>query len=310
MFSVIICTHNPREDYLKRTLEALQGQTEPTNQWELLLIDNRSDIPLERRFDLSWHHQARIIREEELGLTPARIRGIRESAGKVVIFVDDDNVLAPDYLEFAKSVEAAHPSMGVWGASIEPEFETAPSEDMKELVPYLGLRKLDRDYWCNFGSPYQPIGAGLCIRRQVAEAYVGTIESNPTRKTLDRKGSGLLGCGDFDIVFTGVDLGLGYGVFHRLKVTHLIPSRRVDPEYLKALAAGCEASSVVLGYLRDPSSSDRRDPRSLARRIFSHLVSLAERVATNRSHRIKLAALDRGREQGLELIRSFQPIAR
>jgi glycosyltransferase involved in cell wall biosynthesis len=306
MLSVIICTHNPRPDYIRRTLEALGSQTLPKAQWELLLIDNGSEMPLIGSVDLSWQSRARIIREEELGLTPARLRGIREAEGNILVFVDDDNVLDPDYLVRAAEISAAHPSMGVWGASIEPEFETRPSDDMKELVPYLGLRKVERDFWCNFGSPYQPIGAGMCVRRNVADAYRASVESNPLKKSLDRRGSGLLGCGDFDILYTGMELGLGYGVFHRLKLTHLIPSRRVDPEYLKALAAGCEASSVVLGHLRDPASTGRRDPRSPARRLFSSLVALAERTGTSRAHRVKLAALEAGRKQGFEIVRSMQ----
>ena len=39
-FSVIICTHNPRSDYLRRVLDALKAQTLLREQWELLLIDN------------------------------------------------------------------------------------------------------------------------------------------------------------------------------------------------------------------------------------------------------------------------------
>ena len=38
---------------------------------------------------------------ERLGLTPARLRGIRESRGELLVFVDDDNVLERDYLEVA-----------------------------------------------------------------------------------------------------------------------------------------------------------------------------------------------------------------
>jgi len=36
--SVIICTHNPRPDYLQRVLDALKAQTLPKENWELLLM--------------------------------------------------------------------------------------------------------------------------------------------------------------------------------------------------------------------------------------------------------------------------------
>ncbi len=65
--SVIICSHNPRREYLRRTLEALQAQTLSSTEWELLVIDNRSDPPLAASLELSWHPQSRVVREENLG---------------------------------------------------------------------------------------------------------------------------------------------------------------------------------------------------------------------------------------------------
>ena len=94
--AVIICTHNPRPDYLTRVLDALKAQTLPKEEWELLLVDNASTERLAETWELSWHPRARQIREDELGLTPARLRGIRESGGDCLVFVDDDNVLTTD----------------------------------------------------------------------------------------------------------------------------------------------------------------------------------------------------------------------
>jgi glycosyltransferase involved in cell wall biosynthesis len=36
--TIIICTHNPRRDYLQRTLESLKAQTLSRDRWEFLLI--------------------------------------------------------------------------------------------------------------------------------------------------------------------------------------------------------------------------------------------------------------------------------
>src|SRR5580658_6827083 len=94
--TVIVCTHNPRPDYLRRVLDGLNGQSFPKDRWEFLLIDNASKTPLAGTWDLSWHPNGRHVREEELGLTPARLRGIRETAGQQIVFVDDDNILDPE----------------------------------------------------------------------------------------------------------------------------------------------------------------------------------------------------------------------
>ncbi len=70
--SVILCTHNPRADYLDRVLVGLRRQTLSFQHWELLLIDNASKESVADRFDIGWHPNGRHVREDELGLTEAR----------------------------------------------------------------------------------------------------------------------------------------------------------------------------------------------------------------------------------------------
>jgi glycosyltransferase involved in cell wall biosynthesis len=104
--SVIICTHNPRPDYLRRVLEALRNQTLSLEKWELLLVDNASQEPVtSESWDLSWHRHARYIREENVGIASARLRGMQEANADLMVFVDDDNVLSPDYLSMAVQIE-------------------------------------------------------------------------------------------------------------------------------------------------------------------------------------------------------------
>src|SRR5208337_1906590 len=96
--SLILCTHNPRMDYLQRVLGALRGQSLSKSEWELLVIDNRSTDPLAQRLDLCWHPHGQVVREELVGLALARLCGIDHSRGEIIVFVDDDNVLDPAYL--------------------------------------------------------------------------------------------------------------------------------------------------------------------------------------------------------------------
>src|SRR5438067_3374284 len=134
--SVIICTHNPRALFLSRVLEALQVQTVPVERWELIIIDNASLEPLTpATWDLSWHPRARIVREEELGLSVARTRGMRESAAELLLFVDDENVLDPNYLAEVMKIGLQWPQLGTWGAgSIKPDFEVDPPSHLREFL--------------------------------------------------------------------------------------------------------------------------------------------------------------------------------
>jgi glycosyltransferase involved in cell wall biosynthesis len=250
--SVITCTHNPRRDYLERVLQALQAQTLPTELWEFLLVDNASEQILASEIDLSWHCQLRHIREERLGLTLARIRGIKEAAADILVFVDDDNILDADYLEVAFKISKDWSIIGAWGGQIRPEFEEPPPEWTKAWLSRLAIREFEQDKWSNLLHQHEttPCGAGLCVRKMVAERYAESVRKDPRRAEMDRKGKLLTSSGDSDLAFTACDMGLGTGQFTSLKLTHLIAPERLKEEYLIKLSEGLCFSSTILEYFR------------------------------------------------------------
>ena len=246
--SVIICSHNPREDYLERTLAGLKTQTLPVEHWELLLIDNASSAPLESHWDLSWHPNARHIREDELGLTPARLRGIREAGGGLLVFVDDDNVLHSDYLGNSVGIADQSPMLGCIGAGmIVPEFEVQPDP---ELLPYTGmlaLRSVDGTHWSNDpADDCVPWGAGMIVRAHIAREHAVRLESQSHSLQLDRKGDQLNSCGDEEFSWTACSMGYGKGLFPELRITHLIPKNRIEIDYLLKIAEGHAFSKGIL----------------------------------------------------------------
>lgn len=257
--SVIICTRNPRESYLVRVLEALRNQSLSKDQWELLIVDNASDQPLAGRFALDWHPAGRHVREMEPGLTPARLRGIREAVGDILVFVDDDNVLEPTYLETAERISHTHPFLGAWGGEIAGEFEVEPPADLVRYLGVLALREVLAPRWSNALDDWksQPFGAGLCVRRALAEVYADECGRSRLRKRLDRQGSDTLSGGDMDMVLTARLLNLGWGVFPSLRLTHLIPGARLQFSYLLKLTEGITASGVLLDLVhRDKRPAD------------------------------------------------------
>jgi glycosyltransferase involved in cell wall biosynthesis len=249
--SVILCTHNPRADYLDRVLKGLQNQTFSVQHWELLVIDNASEESVADRFDISWHPSGRHVREDELGLTPARLRGIAEAVAELLVFVDDDNVLDSDYLEQALRVAREYPFLGTWGGSANPEFEVPPQP---WAVPYLGrlaIRECMRDSWSNLLSYNEslPYGAGMCVRRVVATAYAAKANADRRHRALDRRGDDLAGGGDYALIFAGCEIGLGTGSMVALRLTHLIPARRLTRSYLLRLEERSAYSIVLLDHL-------------------------------------------------------------
>ena len=250
--SVIICTHNPRSDYFEKVLNALKAQTLSTAQWELLLVDNASALSLCETIDLGWHPHAHHIREEQLGLTPARLRGIKEAQAEVIVFVDDDNVLESDYLEIVLRISQEWPMLGAWGGQTIPEFEEQPPDWTEPYWGYLAIREFDRDKWSNLlhQNETTPCGAGLCIRKVVANKYLKLAHNDPKRMNLGRKGKIILSGEDIDLAYTSSDLGLGMGLFTSLKLIHLMPASRLSEDYLLKVVKGSTYSQVILDSLR------------------------------------------------------------
>jgi glycosyltransferase involved in cell wall biosynthesis len=260
--SVILCTHNPRPEYLGRVLASLRGQTLPVKEWELLLIDNASTQPLEQTVDISWHSRGRHIREDELGLTAARLRGIQESSGELLVFVDDDNLLAPDFLVQATVISARCPDLGAFGAgTLEPEFEVQPPAKLRPRLGLLALRRERSALWSynTTDTRCRPWGAGLCATRRVANFYRQLVPDLGITAVLDRRGKRLFSGGDDVFSRVAAEFGLRFGVFPELCITHLISAGRLNQRYLVRLIHDHTLSHGVLDYMFDGIQPVRSD---------------------------------------------------
>lgn len=242
--SVAIPTHNPDPARLDRTLAGLRSQTLPFADWDLVVVDNAShNRAALSALDLSWHPRARVVREETLGLTAARLRAFSETGGEIIVLVDDDNVLASDYLAQVVTRFASDPSLGAAGGKAVGEFASPPPAWTREFHGLIAVRDLgdraQRASWSE-GQPREypacsPIGAGLALRRAGAAAYQQALQADPRRAGLDRAGSRLVSGGDNDLVMTVLEAGLAVAYFPELTLQHLIPEHRLERRYLGAL---------------------------------------------------------------------------
>jgi GT2 family glycosyltransferase len=248
--TVIIPAHNPDPGRLREALLGLRAQTLPADRWDALLVDNAST-----RFpDGAWLGECAparlaVVREPDLGLSAARRRGFATASGGIAVLVDDDNVLAPDYLEQALRVFFAHPRLGIAGGKSVPRFDAEPPAWAREFLPLLALRDLGGAPRISSGlrppgairnqyPDFAPIGAGMALRRAAWTDWLETRESGPS----DRLGGELISGGDNDIVLRAMRAGWDVGYFPQLSLTHLIPSGRLEPGYLARLNRGIQKS--------------------------------------------------------------------
>jgi glycosyltransferase involved in cell wall biosynthesis len=248
--SVVISTHAPDATRLQRTLDGLRAQTLPLSKWQLALVDNASPEPgVFAKFDLTWHAAGRLVREPRLGLAYGRIAGIRATSAALLVLVDDDNVLAPDYLETVVRLFERHPHVGALGGRSIPEWEATPEPWVHEFTGCLALR--DRDGECiadcktDAGYPScAPLGAGMAIRRIALEPWLRAVEEAGGAVPTGRRGKQLTSGEDNDIVLSALAAGWAVGYFPQLRLTHLIPAGRITREYLARLSHGIARSWV------------------------------------------------------------------
>ena len=250
LISVILPTYRPNPARLTRTFGGLSAQTLDRREWELIVVDNASGPG--RGPSVPTNLTARLVEEPVAGLTHARLRGLSEARGDLVIFVDDDNVLAPDFLARAAGYFTCHPNLAAAGGRVLPEFEAPAPEWTREFHGLLALRDLGPEVILARGGPgapwpaHAPVGAGLCIRREAAERYADRLRGSRGLWIQDRTGTALTSGGDNDLVFTALHAGGDVGYFPDLSLTHLIPGSRLSRAYLARLNRGIMRSWVQL----------------------------------------------------------------
>ena len=100
-FSVIVCTYN-RSEILPQCLKSLTEQKFPRDRFEIVVVDNNSKDNTKgvvESFVKSSPITIKYVFEPKQGLSHARNRGVSESSGEVVAFIDDDSIVSPEWLK-------------------------------------------------------------------------------------------------------------------------------------------------------------------------------------------------------------------
>lgn len=99
LVSVIVPAYNV-EKYIEKCLSSISGQT--YRNLEILVVDDGAKDRSGELADRAAERDARIrvIHQTNAGVSAARNRGIDEARGEYIVFVDGDDYLAPDYVEY------------------------------------------------------------------------------------------------------------------------------------------------------------------------------------------------------------------
>ncbi len=244
-FTVAIPTYNGAER-LASVLEKLRHQIQTENiQWEIIVVDNNSDdstADVVKGFQQNWHlsNQLKYVFEDKQGMAYARWRAIKEASGVFVGFVDDDNLVFPDWVYQAYHFGIKHTKSGAYGGEIQGIFEIEPPENFDKVKTFLAIRKYaDTATKFDVDKLRLPPGAGLVVRKKA------WLESVPTKVTHTQRG-----CEDYEISLHMYNHGWEIWYNPEMQIQHLIPEWRMQKDYLLKIAhtygrATCQISLMT-----------------------------------------------------------------
>ncbi|MCC7253464.1 glycosyltransferase [Hyphomicrobium sp.] len=271
--SVILSTFAPDLAVLRLVLSAAAVALGRVARSELIIVENGSRDVNDDLLQLV--PQAHLIRLADPSLLSARCAGISVAQYNVLVFLDDDTIVRPDYALAALDLAETHPSIGVFGGRILARLEKPIARWKKPALPYLAVRDSELAFKARWGQtthPDDPVGAGMVLRRVVAERLASYAVANPEAK-LGREGDGLAGCEDSAICLLADDLKLGRAYAGKLELEHVIPHWRLNTGYLIRLIRSTGASAARLAYSRGGVSALRRlSLVGLAARLVRDLV--------------------------------------
>lgn len=240
--SVIICTYN-RDKFIYRTLEHIAGNDFPTDNYEIILIDNNSTDRTAaecQRFsdcfpDVNFH----CFTETQQGLSFARNRGIKEAQGDILLFIDDDAFMQKSYLYSLNNYLKQYPDAVAFGGRITPFYESGKIPEWMSKWTYSWVSAIDKGTnVCLFEGNSYPIGANMGFRRE-------SIPPEGFNTALGRNKGNLMGGEEKDIFNRMKALNARIYYFPNIEVLHVIPEKRTTREYIKQMALGIGKSERI-----------------------------------------------------------------
>jgi glycosyltransferase involved in cell wall biosynthesis len=139
--SVVIPVFNPG-NYIDRCIKSLLAQTMPTDEFEVIFVDDGSTDDTPERLDLiaAEHPHMRVIHEENSGW-PGKPRnvGVAAARGEYVQFVDQDDSLGPRALEKLYEIGARNHADIVIG-KVTSDFRGVPHGVFRHNVEHCTIR--------------------------------------------------------------------------------------------------------------------------------------------------------------------------
>lgn len=265
--SIVICTYN-NASLLGRTLATIEQQEIPEGlRWSALVVDNNStdgtSETVQRYVQRELIPGLRYVLEEQQGLAYARRRAVQETDTELIAFVDDDCLLAPNWVEQAVTFCYGHPNLGAVGGKVQLLWEVTPNEIALRYASMLAEQ--------NFGdAPHRVcsiglVGAGIVLRR-VALIKCGWLDR---MIMTGRRGNKLSAHEDTEMLLRIRNVGYELWYSPTMCLEHYIPRQRMSISYLCRLQrGGSQGLSIVSALANNKKPSFRQRSQTLGSAVF------------------------------------------
>ena len=163
--SVVLATYN-RLPILLRLLEQLGKQTLPGREFEVVVVDDGSKVPVAPQVEqLKTPYKLTVVAQKNAGAAAARHRGVVEARGEILVLLDDDMQLPDTFLE-----EHLRWHTGEVPTCVLGRYRSDP--DIEKMPLFERWYALRWEAWADeFARGWQPTGMSLCtgnvsMRRQ------------------------------------------------------------------------------------------------------------------------------------------------
>jgi glycosyltransferase involved in cell wall biosynthesis len=236
--SAIISTYN-RALFLEGLFTSILNQTIDNTRYEIVIVNNNCTDNTEKlcQHFISSNPDVKVTYciETRQGLSFGRNRGINESVGTIVTFLDDDAIIAPDFFEKTIDFFKLHPTINAIGGKILLKYmEKKPAWYNPYLASLLGyFDKGDKEHV--FKKDYFR-GSNMSFRKEVFEKHEGF------NTTLGRVGKNLSGNEEKELFYRFKNEGEEMWYVPSTVVYHLVPIERTYPEFVRKQAIGTGTS--------------------------------------------------------------------
>ena len=176
--SIIVITRN-RASHLHQVLKSLIEQEIQGEAYEIILVDNNSvddTASVVKEFNRAFGDRIEYVFEPKIGMSKARNMGASVAKGEILVFIDDDAIASPNWLDNYDRLYKTFPDIVAWGGKIDLAFQSCRpkwlSDDLMIALSYLNTS--DKEIILSF--PAYPFGCNFSVKRECYMKIGGFIE--------------------------------------------------------------------------------------------------------------------------------------